>query len=112
MKSRPGHEVVLDINPENRTVLMEQLTENWVEFLFDLDIREFTADGILVTDETGKQKIIRTDTIVLALGSKPENKLAYDLKEMIKELYVVGDCVNPRRIGEAIHEGYLAGWRI
>jgi 2-enoate reductase len=112
IKVRPGNDIVLGINPENRTALMEQLTEFKVNFLFDLTIKEFTAEGISVVDKKEKPKIIKADTIVLAIGAKSDNKLAGDLKNKVSELYVVGDCVNPRKVGEAIHEGFVAGWRI
>jgi len=31
---------------------------------------------------------------------------------MIKEVYLVGDCVAPRKIPEAFREGHLVGRRI
>ena len=44
-------------------------------------------------------------------NDKREKKIA-KLKEMVNELYIVGDCKEPRNIGEAIREGFIAGWRI
>ena len=68
--------------------------------------------GSVVLDKNGEKKIIKADTIVLALGAKSENRLAEQLKGKVDELIAVGDCVNPRKVGEAIHEGFVAGWRI
>lgn len=112
IKIRPGTEVAEDINQINRATLLEQLAQNGVNFLFDRVIKEFTAGGVLVTDKDGKQQMIEADTIVLALGAKPENNLAKHLKGKVDELYVIGDCVSPRKIGDAMHEGFVAGWRI
>jgi hypothetical protein len=63
-------------------------------------------------DAEGKQLTLKADTIVVALGSKSESKLADNLKDKVRELYLVGDCVSPRRILEAIHDGFIAGWRV
>jgi 2-enoate reductase len=112
IKMRPGNVVAEDINPINRSALLEQLAHNRVTFLFDLTIREITAGGIVVNDRQGNRQTIIADSIVLALGSKLENKLVEQLKGEVSELYVVGDCISPRKVGEAMHEGFVAGWRI
>lgn len=112
IKIRPGSEIAQDVNPINRAALLDQLARNRVNFLLDLTIKEFIAEGIIVRDKNGEKKIIKADTIVLALGAKSENRLAEQLKGKVDELIAVGDCVNPRKVGEAIHEGFVAGWRI
>jgi 2-enoate reductase len=112
IKIRPGTEVAEDINQINRATLLEQLAQNGVNFVFDHVIKGFTDEGILVIDKQGKQQVIEADTIVLASGAKSENELVKHVKGKMDELYVVGDCVSPRKVGEAIHEGFVAGWRI
>jgi 2-enoate reductase len=112
IKIRPGTAVAGDINQINRATLLEQLAQNGVNFLFDRVIKEFTDEGVLVTDKQGNRQIIEADTIILALGTKPENELVEHIKGDIDELYIVGDCASPRKVGEAIHEGFVAGWRI
>lgn len=112
IKMRPGIEVAQDINTLNRAALLDELSKYGVTFLFDHTIKGFSAEGVVVTDKEGKQQTLKADTIVVALGAKSENKLAENLKGKVSELYVVGDCVSPRKIGEAMHEGFVAGWRI
>ena len=55
---------------------------------------------------------LEADNIVLATGTRPNNSLTKLLKGNVPELYEVGDCVEPRRILEAIHEGAEAALRI
>jgi 2-enoate reductase len=55
---------------------------------------------------------LKADTVVLATGSKAENKLAEQLKGLVPELYTIGDCVEPRNSMEAIHEGFKVGREI
>ena len=58
----------------------------------------------------GKEVVVKGDTIVLALGSKPENQLYYDLSEKILSLHLVGDAKEPREIIEAVSEGFYAAY--
>ena len=49
------------------------------------------------------------DSIVLAMGNRVEDGLYRALKGRVKELYQIGDCVAPRKIDMAIHEGDKVG---
>ena len=55
---------------------------------------------------------LEAETIVLAVGVQPENKLGEILKGLVKELYMIGDCVEPRDVMSAIREGAEVGSRI
>ena len=105
-------EIAGDLNFISRGGLMEKLTENGVNVLPNMTIREFTDEGLLAADREGNEQILKADTVILALGAKSENRLAKDLRDTVLELYEIGDCVSPRRIGEAIHEGFVTGWQI
>lgn len=105
-------EVAYDLNSISRISLQEELAQKGVTILTNLTIEEFTIEGLVATDGEGKKQTLNADNIVLALGAKSENKLAGNLKGKVGELYMVGDCVSPRRITEAIREGFAAGWRI
>jgi mycofactocin system FadH/OYE family oxidoreductase 2 len=52
------------------------------------------------------------DTIVTAMGNRAQAELYFALKGRVKELYRIGDCVSPRKIDMAIHEGWMVGRRI
>ena len=69
--------------------------------------------GAIVVDKNGNRQEISADSIVLATGFAPQTTLRERLeKETSFEVYAVGDCVNPRMIYDAIHEGYLAARKI
>jgi len=44
--------------------------------------------------------------IVLAIGLKPNNELLGALNEKVPEVYSIGDCSEPRKVINAIWEGY------
>jgi 2,4-dienoyl-CoA reductase-like NADH-dependent reductase (Old Yellow Enzyme family)/thioredoxin reductase len=66
-------------------------------------------EGIVIVDERGRQTFIPADTVVLAIGSRPNRDLVESLREDT-DLHVVeaGDCIRPRKIFDAIHDGHLA----
>ena len=52
------------------------------------------------------------DSIVTAMGNDAADGLYFALKGRVDDLVRVGDCVAPRRVDMAIHEGYVAGKRV
>ena len=52
------------------------------------------------------------DTVVMAYPGRAETTIYAGLKGKVAELYRVGDCVAPRRVDRAIHEGHEVGRRI
>lgn len=49
------------------------------------------------------------DTVILAVGMKPEDKLAKELEGQVTELYTLGDCVKPKDAAAvAVQAGQLA----
>ena len=70
-------------------------------------------EGAIVVDRSGVRQAIPADSVVLATGFAPRTTLREQLeKETSLEVYAVGDCVSPRMIYDAIHEGYLIARRI
>ena len=49
------------------------------------------------------------DTIVLACPNAPRDDLANELRGIVKELHLAGDCLAPRTAEEAVFEGLKAG---
>lgn len=54
------------------------------------------------------------DALVLVNGAKAEDELYHALRHRLPQLevHMIGDCVAPRRINDAIHEGELIARRI
>ena len=85
--------------------LLRELTGREVGMLCGVKYEEITDKGLVITDNEGKHRIIKADTIVLALGSKEDMELADSLKARVSEVYLTGDCVEPYGILEAIASG-------
>jgi 2,4-dienoyl-CoA reductase-like NADH-dependent reductase (Old Yellow Enzyme family)/thioredoxin reductase len=66
-------------------------------------------DGIVVVDRFGVRTTLAVDTVVLAAGFRPNRDLVDSLREDSRlQVFEAGDCVRPRKIFDAIHDGHLA----
>ena len=63
-------------------------------------------------NKEGKEEQVNVDRVVLALGATSENGLVKDLEGKVKEIYVIGDCQKPRKIIDAVYEGFQTGLRL
>ena len=92
----------------HRQFLLDRLELRGVTFLTRTRAEAVQDEGLVVSTEAG-QKRIAADTIVLATGARPNQELYHQLSGKVAEVYLVGDCVEPRGIHEAIAEGFEAG---
>jgi 2-enoate reductase len=84
---------------------------NKVNVLTDVSIQEITDKG-LVTFVNGEEKLIIADTVVIAAGLKSDDGLYKALKGQFPEVYLIGDCREPRNIMGAIWDGFEVGQRV
>lgn len=94
--------------------MYERLLNKNVIFIPNCDIRAIRNKSIIIFNVYDKkeQNLENIDSLVLSLGGEVNDTLYHDLKNKVKEIYRVGDCVAPRKIPEAIREGHLVGRRI
>jgi NADPH-dependent 2,4-dienoyl-CoA reductase/sulfur reductase-like enzyme len=110
IKMRPGGAMAEDCEPTNRRGLLDSLQECRVSLLSDFKVEGLTDDGVKVVQrDSGEERTLEAETIVLALGATPERSLVDDLKKEEIEFYPIGDCRRPHNIRQAIYEGALVG---
>ncbi len=58
--------------------------------------------------ESGETEKICCDTVLMAAGLRPRKETVSALRHVIPEteVYIIGDCVRPRMIGDAVREGF------
>jgi 2,4-dienoyl-CoA reductase (NADPH2) len=105
MLDRMGH----NIGPGTKWVILQCLNECGIDQINAFAVKEITAEGI-VGEVKGEKQTIAADTVVMAIGSRPNNDLAAELKDY--QVIVVGDAKQPRKIVYAVHEGYEAARNI
>ena len=95
-----------------RKMLLARLDYMKVTLLTGVKCQEFTDRGLLITNREGEDKTIVFDTVVIAVGGRPNQTLMEDLKGAGGAVYRAGDCVEPRGIAEAIADGHRIGLEI
>jgi len=96
-----------------RAAYQEMLAGRKVTVYTGRRLERVEDDGAIVVDRDGARLAIAADSVVIASGFVPRPSFKEQLeKETSLEVYAVGDCVSPRMIYDAIHEGYLIGRRI
>lgn len=98
----------------NHIELNHQLEQYGVNLVGGQKITAFGENGVETVDESGEKQTFAGDTYVLALGVKPDNRLAQQLLSAYAEgVYVVGDCVSTGRLlADANQEAFHAAIRI
>lgn len=88
--------------------LKEDLGRNNVNVLTNKKAIAITDEVVVAVDKNWNETRIKADAVILALGAKSVNGLK-DKLIRIKELHVIGDAKEPRKIMDAIFEGFSAG---
>jgi len=94
-----------DIGISTRWVTLTSVDRLGIEVLDQHQVKEVTDKGVLVEKE-GRQSLLPADTVVLAIGARANDQLVKNLEGKVKELRVIGDAVKPRKLTEAIREGF------
>ncbi|HOP48030.1 MAG TPA: FAD-dependent oxidoreductase [Desulfobacteraceae bacterium] len=92
-----------------KAILLTRLTESGVEMITETKIIEITDDGVTGIEKGRNIININGDKVVLATGLVSETRLYDELKGLAHEIYVIGDALEPRRVGKATSEGYRIG---
>ncbi len=106
---RRGPKMATKVHQFIREPMLSRLEFKGAAMLTGVDYKEITDAGVVIQTPEGERKLIEADTVVLAAGSMPNTELAADLKREVDRLILVGDCVEPRTIMEAVEEGFKAG---
>ena len=96
-----------DIGNSTRWTVMAELKRLGVKTITGARAIEVTEVGLRIQKDA-REELLSADSIVIATGSKSENALA-SLKDLVAEIYVIGDAEKPRNALEAIREGFLFG---
>ncbi len=106
---------IAEVSPEvgvfTRWVIQSKLVEDGIEVKLNHCI-DCILPGSLTCACEGEDVQIEGDAFVLALGMTPNAELRDALADAEIEIITVGDAVKPRKILQAVHEGFHAGRRI
>ncbi len=104
--------VATDIHSMVRVALLEELNKHGVKILTGVRFEALTEDGVAAVKGESRKVRLKADTVVFAVGARARDQLAKDLEGKVHELRIIGDAKQPRRIRDAISEGYITGYDI
>ncbi len=94
-----------DIGLTTRWVVIKNIRRMGIKVKDQTLVKEVNSEGVVV-EKDGETSLLPADTVVLALGAKPLNYLEKSLRETGQALHVIGDASEPRKITEAVREGF------
>ncbi|WP_054953243.1 oxidoreductase [Flaviflexus massiliensis] len=112
-----GHEVIVvereeeiarDMLMLNRTSLLRELDKHNVQILIGTTVTSILPGGIKAENAYGPVDL-EADTIITAFGLRPATELGEALGT---EVITVGDCVAPRKVGDAVNDAYAIAFDI
>ncbi|WP_455542469.1 oxidoreductase [Intestinibacter sp.] len=97
-----------DANIRHRPILM-QMIDKYVETHTEYQGIKINEDGVLCKDSDGNEILVPGNSVVLAVGQKPNRDIVNSLLNAAPIVREIGDCVRPSNITNAIYQGYHAG---
>jgi len=101
--------LALDLEGRSRIALLQIMKKGRVETFTGWKLEKIEEGGVFLSDRNWNRREVPADSVILALGMASNQDLIQPLKENFREVYVIGDCLEPRKIYQAIHEGAFAG---
>lgn len=100
-----------DIGQTNRWVFLKELELLGIEAITGAVVKSIGDKGV-VYEQGKEQKTLAAESVVLALGAKPNVEIEEELKSGGFEYVKIGDVRAPRSILDAVHEGFLAALKL
>ena len=68
--------------------------------------RAVTDEGLVYTDREGQEHLLPADAVLCAVGMRACTGVMEELWNVVDEQYVIGDCVKPAQVTQAISDAY------
>ena len=117
-----GHDVTIiemrdEIAPEanwmHKEGMMQSFAKESITARPSMKISKVEAGkGVYAINSDGNEEFIAADSIVYALGMRPQSATVEELRDIVTDTYTVGDCNRPRKARQAIEEGMWAAIRL
>jgi 2,4-dienoyl-CoA reductase-like NADH-dependent reductase (Old Yellow Enzyme family)/thioredoxin reductase len=95
-----------DMSPRARKVLLETLVRNGVEFLAEAKALSVEKGDVVFNRAGVVDRIKGVDSIIISVGTAPQQIGGLDLGRSGIPVRWIGDASVPRKLFDAMHEGY------
>ncbi|MCL1928282.1 MAG: FAD-dependent oxidoreductase [Treponema sp.] len=80
--------------------------------LTETTCKEISSGSVTVVSKDGKEKSLKADTVIIAVGVKEDRTFADSFYGIVPDTFIIGDCERPGKIMEAVFDGYAIASRI
>jgi len=101
-----------DMSPRARRMILETLVQNDVEILTEAKALSVENEDVVFNRAGVVDRIKGVDSIVVAVGTAPQEIGVLDLGRSGIPIRWIGDASVPRKLFDAIHEGFNVGVEI
>ena len=101
-----AHEIMANESGPGRSLLVQRMMEKGIQIICDAKVEEVSNDTIQYSKDGVDYQITDADTLVLAMGYRPNVTLQEQLTDAGISYAVLGDCKKLGNIKDAISEGY------
>lgn len=98
-------DVARDMEPITKKILFKKI-EGKVKILVNTKVKEFTPDGVIAIQNDEEVNLGQFDDVILTVGTHPVSEVYDQVKDLAKEVYVIGDAKKPGQIYHATHQAY------
>jgi 2,4-dienoyl-CoA reductase-like NADH-dependent reductase (Old Yellow Enzyme family)/thioredoxin reductase len=101
-----------DLGPTVRWHLRHKLNELNVKISSSTKVRIISRGTVTLADQENRESCREVDSVVIAAGSRSNDRLAKKFRSKAREFYVIGDALKPRNGLFAVREGTEVGRKI
>lgn len=98
-------ELAKDANDFHKMALNMEF-EKYVKSMVNTKAKEITKEGVICIHEAGQEQLLFADTVIIAVGVRPNTDAVNELSGLTKEFYMIGDCVQAGQVTQAVQQGY------
>ena len=101
--------IAMDDHPATQKLLLERLNQNHVQMITSATVKTVHPDGVDYEKDGKTEKLGGFDSVILAFGTRSNQALMEELKDIRAEVVMVGDAVKAGNAVEAIYRGAVLG---
>jgi 2,4-dienoyl-CoA reductase (NADPH2) len=107
-----GDKLAADMGRSPRWTLLRHMRRLGVETFTNTRVSAAAPGHVKIVTADNEEQQLKADTIVLAVGSKANDRLYYELKNRLPEVYLIGDAAGPGRLVNATRQGFDVACKI
>lgn len=92
------------LESSTKKMLLKWLKEMGVAAFLEHRVTEVKGDHVVIEDKEGRQRALVANSVIVAIGSKPDDSLYNEIRQLNYPVFKVGDCLEARNAKEAILE--------